>query len=155
MTFRMILTAALMVSTVAATADSPPASGHLIVARTAGDALLIWDASVAVASIVNDKASDADADARLQHDALHLLSQSLNKLDASAKSVTLRIVYNKIGAVSPVYGAATLADVERYATLTAAVRDLRDNRDKWRDAGPNKALPSWITYKVNGRLPPR
>lgn len=138
-----------------AASDGAPPAGHVIVARTEGDALLIWDASNDVAAIVTDKAADDVANARLQRDGLRVLAASLNKLERSAKTVTLRIIFERTGAVSPVYGAPTLADVERYATLTAPASDLFGDRDKWRELTPGKPLPRWFTFAVIGRLPPR
>ncbi|HEY4439437.1 MAG TPA: hypothetical protein VGN14_03220 [Candidatus Elarobacter sp.] len=138
-----------------AVADAPPLAGHVIVARTGADALLIWDASSDVSAIVADKSSNEDAERRLQRDGLRIIVSSLGKLDASAKTISVRIVYDKTGAVSPVYGAATLADVERYATLTVPAAAIRAHTVVWRDVEPGKALPAWVSFRVTGQLPPR
>ena len=135
-------------------ADSGP-PGKLIVARTDGDAMLIYNASPEVASIVTAKASDADANDRLKRDALQALASKLALLQ-KAKSVTVRVIYDKVGAVSPTYGSLTFSGVERYANLTMSIADARTNRDRWKDAASSQQpLPAWIDFAVVGELPQR
>ena len=138
-----------------APAEDAPIPGHVVIAIASGNALVIWDASPAVAAIVNDKASDADANARLERDALRVMAQSLPKLDKGSKAVKVRVIYNKTGAVSPVYGAATFAGVEVYATLDAPFRDATTDRGKWKENGAKAGPPSWMQWKVLGQLPAR
>ncbi len=137
-----------------ASADGGPA-GKVIVARTDGDATLIYNASPEVASIVTAKASDADANDRLKRDALQALASKLPLLQ-KAKSVTVRVIYDKVGAVSPTYGSLTFSGVERYANLTMSIADARTNRDRWKDAASSQQpLPAWIDFAVVGELPQR
>ncbi len=135
-------------------APSKPA-GNVIVARPGGDALLIWDASSDVAAIVANKTPDSDANALLERDATKILASSLSKLDKDATTVTVRVIYNKTGAVSPVYGSATFAGVERYATLKVSAKDATSDRDRWRELGDTAPLPAWLAYAVIGELPQR
>ena len=132
-----------------------PVPGHVIVARASGDALLIWDATPEVASIVSRNVSDADANAQLERDGLRVMSQSLGKVARDAKTVTVRIIYGHTGEVSKVYGSATFAGVERYAIVTMSGHDATSDRDKWKEAGSGSASPSWVEYKITGKLPPR
>ncbi len=136
-------------------AEEPAIPGHVVVARVSDDALIIWDASPEIAAIVTNKTADDAANAQLERDALRVLAQNVSRLEKSAKSVTVRVIYNKTGAVSPVYGAPTFAGVERYATLEASYKDAAADRDKWKELDPKHAVPSWIAFKVIGRLPPR
>jgi hypothetical protein len=147
-----ILTA--LASASPASADSGP-PGKVIVARTDGDATLIYNASPEVASIVTSKASDADANDRLKRDALQALASKLSLLQ-KAKSVTVRVIYDKVGAVSPTYGSLTFSGVERYANLTMSIADAKTNRDRWKDAASSQQpLPAWINFAVVGELPQR
>jgi len=147
-----ILTA-LATSSLAAADSAPP--GKVIVARTDGNAMLIYNASGEVASIVTSKTSDADANDRLERDALQALASKLPLLQ-SAKNVTVRVIYDKVGSVSPTYGSLTYAGVERYANLTMNIADAKTNRDRWKDAASSHApLPSWISFQVVGELPQR
>jgi len=129
--------------------------GHAVLARATDDALIIWDASPVVASIVRSKLSDADADALLKRDALRILAANAANIGNAARSVTVRIVYSKTGAVSPVYGTPTFTGIERYATLTASGPDVRSDRDRWKELDPKSAVPGWAVFKVTGLLPPR
>jgi hypothetical protein len=147
-----ILTA-LAVGSLASADSGPP--GKVIVARTDGDATLIYNASPEVASIVTSKTSDADANDRLKRDALQALASRLPLLQ-KAKSVTVRVIYDKVGAVSPTYGSLTFSGVERYANLTMSIADARSNRDRWKDAASSQQpLPAWINFAVVGELPQR
>ncbi len=138
-----------------APAQDSTVPGHVVIAKASDDALVIWDSSPEIAAIVSDKVNDADANARLAHDCLRVLAQSLPKLDKSTKTVTIRVIYNKTGAVSPVYGSPTFAGVERYATLTAPYKDAVADKGHWRELGPNAKLPGWLQWKILGTLPPR
>lgn len=85
----------------AASADEAVVPGHFVLARASQDALILFDASPEVAAIVSNKTSDADANDGLERDALKVLATLLPKLDQTTKSVTVRVTYNKTGAVSP------------------------------------------------------
>ncbi len=140
---------------VPARADESKPPGNVIVARPAGDALLIWDASADVAAIVANKTSDAEAKTLLERDAASALAASLSKVASDASSIALRLIYQKTGAVSPVYGSATFAGVERYATLRISGKDARSDRDRWRELAAAKPLPPWFAFDVTGELPER
>jgi hypothetical protein len=140
------------VSTLAEDVSIP---GHAVLARASGEALVIWDATPLIASVVQGKLSDADANSLVAHDALRILARMQPNVDKSAKSITVRVIYNKTGEVSPVYGAATFAGVERYATLTAPAAALRTDKSKWKELDDKTALPAWLVFTVIGKLPPR
>jgi hypothetical protein len=155
---RIALAGVLMVMTFAllpvpSPADMAPA--HAVVARSDGDALLLWDASSEVSVIVSTKLSDADANAKLKHDAIRVLAASIPDVSRDAKSVTIRVLFNKTGAVSPVYGAATFAGVEHYAEIKLSGPDFFHDRDRWRESSERAPAPAWLTLHVIGQLPPR
>lgn len=129
--------------------------GTVVVARTSSDALIIWDSSPEIAAIVKDKLSDRDANVRIEHDALHVLATSLDKVGKDAKTITVRVVYSKNGDVSPVYGTPTFLGIEKYATVSASRTDLATDRDKWKEIGDTADLPAWIKVEILGKLPPR
>lgn len=146
---------AVVCSTYVARADSE--SDRPVIARAGADALVLWDATTVVSQIVSDKVSDADANARLANGALRALVQVAPRLDR-ATSITIRVVYARTGAVSPVYGAATFAGVERYATLEISGSDAKADTGKWKEAaagGSASALPKSVTFRITGKLPPR
>ena len=147
-------TLALAVAPGAPAAADDAVPGHAIVARTAPDALVIWDATADVTSIVKDKVSDTDAASRLERDALRVLASTADRLKR-AKTVTVRVIYNKTGDVSPVYGSPTFAGVERFANLTVDAADVSGDKDKWRDLSDKAPVPAWVAFKIVGSLPPR
>jgi hypothetical protein len=157
---RRVLPKMLAAAAVALFLSESPASaldtvpGHVIVARENDDAVLLWDATPDVADIVRERLSDADAEKRLERDALRALATSLDRVP-NARTVTLRVLYSKIGDVSPAYGSPTFAGVERYATLTVDARRAAGDDDRWKELGPRSAVPAWIDYEVVGELPPR
>lgn len=130
--------------------------GHVIIARTSGDAIVIWDATAVVTSIVNEKLSNGDANDLIEHDALIVAVRAAPSLRPNTRTLTVRIGYNEIGAVNPAYGGATFAGIEHYATLNVSFRDLRklvasnhgtaDNTKKQGNIG---------TFTIQGELPPR
>lgn len=138
-----------------ASLGEPPPTGHAVVARSNGDALLLWDASSEVSVIVSTKLSDDDANARLKRDAIRVLAASVPDVSKDATSVTIRVLYNKTGAVSPVYGAATFAGVEHYAEIKLSGADFFHDRDHWRESAERAPIPKWLTFHVLGQLPPR
>jgi hypothetical protein len=145
---------AALLATCKVSAAAPP-PGHAILARPGPDALFVWDASRDVATIVADRRSDDEARALLERDALRALAAALADAGPDLRTVTVRIVYDRTGAVSPVYGAATFAGVERYATVRMSGADAAADRDRWRELGETGALPAWPVYTVSGVLPPR
>jgi hypothetical protein len=54
-----------------------------------------------------------------------------------------------------VYGTATFAGVETYATLTVRTSDVARARDGRRDPDAAASPPAWVSFHVVGELPPR
>ena len=150
-----MIACALLAVAGSARAEESPVPGHVVLARTEGDALAIWDSTQEVAAIVSGRLSDSDADIRLKHDALRVLAQVQPKVTSSSKTITVRIVYSKSGEVSPVYGTPTFLGVERYATLKVKTTDAASDRDRWKELPDKAPLPSWAEFDVVGELPPR
>jgi hypothetical protein len=148
-----LVAAGCLVAPAAALADEVP--GHAVLAKPDGDALVIWDASSVVAEIVKTKTADPAANDVLERDAAHVLATMVPNVDKSAKTITVRVIYSKTGAVSPVYGTPTFMGIEKYATLTVPAADAQTDRDKWKELDPKAAVPSWFAFKVTGLLPPR
>ncbi len=150
----LALVAAAFVGTAsAAWADDVP--GRAVLAKPGGDALVIWDASPVVASIVKSKTNDAGANDLLERDAVHVLAAMAPNIDKTAKTITVRVIYSRTGAVSPVYGTPTFMGIERYATLTVPGPNAQGDRDKWKELDTNSPVPSWFAFKIVGLLPPR
>ena len=151
---RLLVPAVALVAlgTLPAAAQAVP--GHVVVARTTDQALIIWDASPVFASFVSNKTAAADANTQLAHTCVRVAAQKLSQIAKNASSLTVRVIYNKTGAVSPVYGSPTFTGVERYATLELPVKDAFANRDHWQSLGAKNPLPKWMKFSVTGHMPP-
>jgi hypothetical protein len=129
--------------------------GNAVLAKPAGKALAIWDASPLVATIVKNKIADDVANAMLERDALHVLATMTPLIDKGSTAITVRVTYAMTGAVSPNYGHVPFAGIETYATLTAPASNALADRDGWKELGPKDAIPEWFAFNVVGLLPPR
>ena len=127
--------------------------GAVSVARTTEDALIIWDASPEVAGFVTNKTPEDQAAAQLRHDALRVAAANVSKIESSAKTVTIRVIYNKSGPYSQVYKAETFGGVVRYATFVFPYKDAADDKDHWKTLDAKAPLPGWIKYTVLDKLP--
>jgi len=125
--------------------------GHAILAKPTGDALVIWDASNVVGGIVRSTMSDDAANRLIELDSQRVLATILPTIDKHAKSVTVRAVYSKIGAVSPVYGTPTFAGVEHFSELSIDASGLK----RWKRAELHPTIAPWFHFNVVGKLPPR
>ena len=149
------VTALFLAIAVSPSAGQVAPSGHVVLARTGPAALVLWDATQEVTDIVKTKTPDAQANDRLERGALRALKSTFANLKGS-KTITIRITYAMTGAVSPQYGQATFAGIERYANLSVDVAALKDDHDKWAEASVgNGPLPDFASLKIVGTLPPR
>ncbi|MBV8727280.1 MAG: hypothetical protein JO233_05810, partial [Candidatus Eremiobacteraeota bacterium] len=71
-----------------------------------------------------------------------------------AQTLTIRMIYQKTGAVSPVYGTATFEGIERVFELTAPANDARTRTKQLADALKHGSVPPGIVLNVTGQLPP-
>ena len=127
--------------------------GTIIVARTGSDALLLWDATPLVADIVSEKRSRVSALRDLEAQAMQILSARAATM-ADAKRLTIRVLYQKTGAVSPVYGTPTLEGVERVFELTAEKDRARKNGTAYSRALSQGRVPPGLHLLQTGDLPP-
>lgn len=130
------------------------ASLHVVLARTGASALVLWNATPFVADIVAKRVDDAAANDVLERGALRAAALEMPSL-RNAKTIDVRILYDKRGDVSPVYGSETFAGVERYAVVRLDAAKARADADRWRELDPHHPIPAWISYRLVGSLPPR
>lgn len=155
--FGRTLVAALAVALAATLPLAAPAEeavpGGVSVARTTEDALIIWDASSEVAGFVTNKTPDEQANAQLRHDAVRVAAANISKLEKSAKTVTVRVIYNKTGPYSKTYNADTFGGVVRYATLQFPYKEADADKDHWKSLDAKSQLPSWMKFTILDKLP--
>ena len=130
-----------------------PVPGPISVARTTGEALIIWDASQEVAGIVTNKIPDDQANEKLKHDALRIAAGNISKIEKTANTVTVRVIFNKTGPYSNVYKADTFGGVVRYATLEMPYKEASADKDHWKSLDAKSPLPGWMKFTILDKLP--
>jgi hypothetical protein len=130
--------------------DGP--KGTVIMAKAAPKALLIWNASPAVADLVTGNQLGDDGLRELESDGVGILANRASSLKATR--MELRIIYEQSGAVSPVYGTATFAGYEHVLTLVAARADIERNAEEWMKEISGGTAPRGLDIVVTGKLPP-
>lgn len=121
-------------------------------ARSGSAATYIWNATPYVAKLVADQHFGDRGIQDLEETALQVL---VAKAPLShAQTMSVKIVYERNGSVSPVYGTPTFAGIEAVATLSAKRADLLRNSNVWQQSLSKGAVPSGLTIAVTGKLPP-
>lgn len=137
---------------VASVQSATPAPGGVVVARTSGDAVLIWDASSVVADLHDRKVPNDEALRQVEYHAAQLLIANAPTLKA-ARTVTLQVVYPRKPEFNPQYNADVLTSVERLMSLEATKDALRGQHGWLEDIRAGTA-PQGLTITITGQLPP-
>lgn len=123
-------------------------------ARTLGNAMILWDLTPAIASIVAQPNGDATKLATIEVAAAKVLLDRLRDVPAASR-VTVRVIYQKTGEVSPVYRTATFLGVEKVLDVTAVRASAAGDKIAWEAQLAKGQLPTGITVDVTGALPPK
>lgn len=115
--------------------------------------LFLWDATPIVTRIVATKAPRRLALSRLEAQAVDILAKKLTVLK-DVKVLTMRLLYEKTGAVDPRYGSATFAGAERVFDLSVAATLLRTHAEALSKSLADGKVPSTVHLVVTGKLPP-
>jgi len=130
-------------------ADVP--KGAVIVARSAPTALLIWDASSAVADLVVARnASDAST-RTLEVEAIQILVARAPQL--RARRVELRVQYAPIGVEGVAYQASTFANATPLLLLSTDRAMIATRHDAWIADIRDGRSPSGLSVKSLGAFP--
>jgi hypothetical protein len=141
---------ALAVSTFGvARADAPP--GTVVVARSAPDALLIWDASLAVGDLIVARRTGDDGLRALESDGVSILAARAQRLHA--KSIELRIQYAATGVVGAAYQASTFANATQLLVRTAPRALIGTRAREWQAAIAAHHAPQGLGVRVVGAFP--
>jgi len=127
-------------------------TGTVIVARGGADAVLIWDATPVVAALTSSKTPHQECMRRLESEAMNVLAGHAVSLPV-ARTISVRVVYKKLGSVSPEYGDATLAGLEALFILSARRTDIvQYGKDIGRAPGSGATIKA-AKLTVTGDLP--
>jgi hypothetical protein len=127
--------------------------GSQVLAKSTGDAVVIWDASPLIAKMVAENASYEKATATVEAMAGKLLVARAKTLTDAAKTLTVKVIYARTGAVSPVYKNATFTGIERLLSVSANREDAVSKSAAWLKVLDGDKLPEGITAHVTGKLP--
>lgn len=126
-------------------------AGNAVLVKSGSDALVLWDATQPVTEIVLQKKPRVQALRALEAQAVGI---GESKVAAGARTIAVRVIYARTGAVSPVYNAATFASVEKLATITMPAKPLKTLSRKWAQMFKDGKTPAGVTLRVTGALPP-
>jgi hypothetical protein len=129
-----------------------PLAGNVIMARGGSTPLYVWNATPYVAQLVTDKLLGDPGLHALEATAVTALADKAKS--ATADTLSMRVVYEKTGAVSPIYGTPTMAGVETVVTLTAERKSLIASGAAWATQVGGGTTPAGLTLAVSGALPP-
>lgn len=146
--FAIILTLGFFVRS-AAFADEP--KGIVVVARTAPVALLIWDASPAVADLVIAGHSGDDGLRALEAQAVTLLGARAAR--ARAANIELRVQYAPNGIVGAAYNASTFANESPLFVVKAASKAAAAHASAWATAVAAGQRPAGLGLQITGAFP--
>jgi len=143
-----------LLSTPLASQHTPrPIEGHVIEARAnSAETLYLWDATPYVIHLVHDHLVGTSGMRALEQTAIVALCNRAKAV--RSHNVTMRALYQRVGAVDPAYGTPTFAGVERVFTLRASREDASTRAAKWLSAVNGGTVPSGLHIEITGKLPP-
>ncbi len=145
--------AAALLAAPALAAQVRPLQGNVIMAKsTPAAALYVWNATPYVTQLVGDKLLGDPGMRAIEATALKALVAKAKGVHATELSI--HVLYEKTGAVSPVYGTPTFMGMEKVATLRATRKRLLASGASWVDAVAAGTTPPGLTVEVTGKLPP-
>ena len=146
------LFATLALAALPARAQSTAAA--VVLTRAHGDALAIWDATSTVTTLVSSKASSDQALRQIESEAFAVLVQKHKSLPADATTLTVQVIYQKTGAVSPTYQVATFSGIERLLTVKASIAEIAAHAADDQTQISAGKIPAGVTIVISGKLPP-
>ena len=133
----------------AAAAELP--KGHVMLAKTQPKIVLIWDATPAVADLVDAKKSPDDMLRALEANAIEIMAARPE--GRPSQGMSIRVVYQRTAALNPAYASATLQGVEKLFTIDAPRADVVKNAHAWKDQLAGGSTPMGLTVTITGKLP--
>ena len=145
---------AFSISSGAAASETALPQGAVTLAKTTPDALLIWDATPAVAALRKARTDPRVGLAQLEAGAMSIALARAASLTHST-NVSVRVLYEMTGDVSPVYHSATFEGVERLLTVTATRSDILANGAAYAEQLERGTIPAAVKVSISGALPPQ
>ena len=118
-----------------------------------GNALLLFDCTRELTDLVARKADSGSMIKEIEGNAVRAMAQKRSFVQKTASTMTIRVIYNRIGAINPAYGTPTLEGVERLMTLSASTRDVAKQASHWIDDISNGQKPKGLQVTIEGKVP--
>jgi hypothetical protein len=148
----IIALAAVMLAATPALAQSVrPLAGTVIMARAGASPLYVWNATPYVAQLGTDKMFGDPGLHAIEATAVTTLAEKAKSQTSS--TIAIRVVYEKTGAVSPLYRTATFEGLEDVLTITADRKALLASASPWVTSLQAGKSPQGLTIAVTGALP--
>ena len=128
-------------------------TGNVVMAKGGSHPLLIWDCTPALAEMVRNKVPGNTALSTLESQAMHIAGQRAGSLP-QAKTITVRVLYEKIGSINPAYGTPTFTGIERVFDLSADAKVAKRQSDAFAKDLARGTTPKGVTVTQTGKLPP-
>jgi hypothetical protein len=145
----MFLSSAISVSAAQA---ARPLTGSVIMARAGTNPLYVWNATPYIAQLGTDKQLGEPGLRNLEATAVTALAEKASTL--SSQTVSMRAVYEKTGAVSPLYRTSTFEGLEDVMTITVDRKALLASTAAWVTALEAGTTPHGVKIDITGALPP-
>ncbi len=146
---RTVLFLAALLAAAAPVAASP--AGPVVVPRSSGHALLIWQATPFVAALASKHESKDQALAELESAALTVIAEHKALLH-KASSVSLKVLYVRTAAQNdPQYAPTSFAGFTQLLILTVTKTALA-NSAKWPRVTDPRRLPAGVSATVTGSI---
>jgi hypothetical protein len=153
MSFRDRCAALSLAALLFATPASAAIKGDVFQSKGGDSPFFVWDATPVVVDLVNAKVSRDAALHGLEANSIDLLAEREPSLKG-AKRLTVRVIYQKIGAVNPAYGTATLTGVEQVFDLSVDASTIVARHKALSKALAAGKVPSGVRIAMTGELPP-
>jgi hypothetical protein len=125
--------------------------GNVIVARSMPSALLIWDASAAVADLVIAQNSGDDGMRALESDAIAIMAARAPRLHA--ERIELRVQYAAGGIVGAAYQAGTFANQTPLLILKTKRLLALSRATQWLGDVAAQRRPAGLEVRTTGQFP--
>jgi hypothetical protein len=145
------LAAVILAGTPALAQSVRPLAGTVIMARAGAAPLYVWNATPYVAQLGTDKLLGDPGLHALEATAVTALAEKAKSQTSS--TIAVRVVYEKTGAVSPLYRTATFEGLEDVFTITADRKALVGSAAAWATSLQGGKTPQGLTIAVTGALP--
>lgn len=149
----LTLSAACVLASIFSGAPAGAVEGTVTLARVSTEALVIWDCTDRVSALRDAKVPNPDILKTLESEAATVLADTSRKVAKQSQSLTVRVLYRKLGAFDPRYRAVTFAGIEPLVTVTSALPVTEKQAATWADALKAGQTPKELKVAVIGELP--